>query len=95
MTQKQPDGHSASAWSSAWLGLIPLFMNTGKLSTPQKISPTNLHAGTYYGYWSGYVIRLPLKDGDVEIKTEHGVRGVVKCVVTIDESGALSVMPNK
>jgi len=69
-------------------------MNTGKLSTPQKLSPANLPAGTYHGEWCGYIIRLPFKNGDVQIKTENGVRGFVGCTVTIDAAGALSVLPN-
>lgn len=46
-----------------------------------------LPAGNYSCEWSGYVAKVSYRGSTFEVKTDNGIRGKAKAVVSINESG--------
>ena len=58
-----------------------------KITKVERVESETMPPGRYDGTWCGYVITVTTDGGKWQLKTLDGVRGIVPCVVTVDEVG--------
>jgi len=58
----------------------------------ERVTEATLPPGLYVGTWSGYVITIPIADGEWQLKTASGVRGRVSVTVGVDNKGIVAVV---
>lgn len=56
-----------------------------------RVKEVALPPGNYRGNWCGYVITLTMENGEWQLHTRDGMRGVVGCTVTVDDVGFITV----
>lgn len=57
-----------------------------KFAVTKSIPP-----GAYVGIYSGYLIKIPMANGNYELRTDEGIRGTAAVQVTVQESGEIVI----
>lgn len=65
---------------------------TTEITKVERVKAATLPPGKYEGTWCGYVVTLKMDNGEWQLRTKDGVRGIVPCIVNVDETGIMDLV---